>query len=152
MQSIGASVSAVWLYISFAARTLKPEYLLNHVEVFYEPTPRPPELSWLREARSYSLPKESRMLLPKLPPPYTYLDGTTGVVQVSANGVWIISANLCVTSASSAVDHHIKCRAPPRFAAGQHFYRRLRRGYAEVRREELNLRRPAHLRWADKKM
>lgn len=73
-------------YISFAARILKPEYLLNSVEVFYEPTPQPPVLSWLRESRSYSLPKESRRLLPKLPPPYTYLDQTVGVVEVSANG------------------------------------------------------------------
>jgi uncharacterized protein YkwD len=72
--------------ITFAGRMLKPEYLFNSIEVFYEPLPHPPELSWLREARGYSLPDESHVLRPKLPPPFVYADKGVGVVKVEMDG------------------------------------------------------------------
>jgi uncharacterized protein YkwD len=48
--------------LTFTARMLKEGYYLNSVEVFYEPLPTPPEMSWLRQPRSYSWPDESRVL------------------------------------------------------------------------------------------
>ena len=74
--------------ISFVANIINRNYVLNHVEVFYEPLPQPPELSWLRQFRPYSLPNESRMLWPKLLPPLMYADKTRGVVDVSTVGVF----------------------------------------------------------------
>jgi uncharacterized protein YkwD len=72
--------------ISFAAKMLNPDHILNHVEVFYEPLPQAPELSWLRQPRSYTLPSEVRILQPKAPPPFVYADGTRGVIDVSQDG------------------------------------------------------------------
>ena len=69
-----------------SGRLLKSSYLLNAVEVFYEPLPMPPELTWLRQRRSYGLPDESKMLKPILPPPYVYADRVPGVVAVNSNG------------------------------------------------------------------
>jgi uncharacterized protein YkwD len=71
--------------VVFAGK-LKPGQLLNHIEVFYEPLPKAPELSWLREPRSYALPNESKVLRPKVPPPYMYADRTAGVIEVSPDG------------------------------------------------------------------
>lgn len=72
--------------IVFAGRMLRPEYLFSQIEVFYEPLPKRPESSWLQEARSYSLPDESRVLRPKLPLPFVYADKKAGVVQVEMDG------------------------------------------------------------------
>ena len=72
--------------IVFAAKMLKQDYTLNHIEVFWEPPPKPPELSWLREARSYGLPDRSKVLRPKVPPPYTYSDRTRGDVDIVPDG------------------------------------------------------------------
>lgn len=73
-------------HFRFAGKIVNRDYMLNNVEVFYEPLPTPPELSWLREARSYALPNESRVLRPKAPPPFKYLDGTTGIIEVGTDG------------------------------------------------------------------
>lgn len=72
--------------ITFKAKMPKQGYYLNHIEVFYEPLPKAPELSWLRQPRSYALPNESRMLRPKVPPPYMYADREPGVIDVSLDG------------------------------------------------------------------
>jgi len=80
--------------LPFSGKILRREYSLNHVEVFYEPTPAPPELSWLRQTRSYSLPKESRVLRPRLPPPYVYADGAAGMVDVGIDGSFHTSVRL----------------------------------------------------------
>src|ERR1043165_4861863 len=72
--------------IMFAGKMLTPEHLLDSVEVFYEPLPRAPELSWLRETRSYALPAESRVLWPKLPPPFVYADKSVAMVKVENDG------------------------------------------------------------------
>ena len=69
--------------VSFAAKMLKPEFLVSHIEVFYEPLPAAPEMSWLRQPRPYTFPTEVRALKPKVPPPLTYTDGTQGVIEVS---------------------------------------------------------------------
>jgi hypothetical protein len=75
--------------ITFAGRMLRPEYLFSQIEVFYERLPKPPELSWLQEPRSYSLPDESRILRPKLPLPFVYADKKPGVVQVEMDGSFV---------------------------------------------------------------
>ena len=72
--------------IVFAGKVLSRDYVLDQVEVFYEPLPQPLELSWLREPRSYSLPNESRVLRPRVSPPFTYADGSRGVIDVSIDG------------------------------------------------------------------
>lgn len=70
----------------FTARLPREGFFLNTVEVFYEPLPKAPELSWLREPRSYGLPNESRVLRPIVPPPYMYADRQPGVIEISMTG------------------------------------------------------------------
>ena len=72
--------------ITFTAKMPKHGYALNQVEVFYEPLPKAPELSWLRQPRSYGFPNESRVQRPKPPPPYAYADRQPGVINVSLDG------------------------------------------------------------------
>jgi hypothetical protein len=72
--------------LMFTARMPKEGYYLNTVEVFYEPLPRAPELSWLRQARSYGLPDESEVLRPRVPPPLVYADRKPGVIEMSLTG------------------------------------------------------------------
>lgn len=72
--------------LSFKGKISRPDYSLHHVEVFYEPLPTRPELSWLRASGSYALPKDSKVLRPRVRPPLTYVDGQAGVVEVSADG------------------------------------------------------------------
>lgn len=72
----------------FSGKILRKEYTLSHVEVCYEPMPTPPELSWLRQPRSYALPKESVVLRPKLQPPMIYSDGVVGAVDTAMDGTF----------------------------------------------------------------
>jgi uncharacterized protein YkwD len=72
--------------ITVAGRLLKSNDSLNTIEVFYEPLPTPRDLEWLQQPRSYSLPNESQVLKPILPPPYLYADRQPGVVRVEPNG------------------------------------------------------------------
>jgi uncharacterized protein YkwD len=72
--------------LSFSGKIIRRDYWLNHVEVFYEPLPTTPDLNWLRQTRSYSLPTELRVLRPKVPPPMKYADGAPGLVDVSQDG------------------------------------------------------------------
>ena len=68
--------------VAFAGK-IQGNYRFNNIEVHYEPLPEPPDLEWLKASRSYSLPKETRLLRPRLPQPFTYLDGTFGDVEVN---------------------------------------------------------------------
>lgn len=72
--------------ISFRGKIVTRDHVLNNLEVFYEPLPKAPELSWLRETRAYALPQESRVLRPKLLPPLMYADKLPGIVNVSPSG------------------------------------------------------------------
>ena len=71
--------------LSLSGKIIRPEYLFNTIEVFYEPLPTRPELEWLRQPRSYALPKESRVLRPRVQPPFVYPDGNVGTVEVYAD-------------------------------------------------------------------
>ena len=72
--------------ISFRGKILTRDHVFHNLEIFYEPLPKPPELGWLRTARPYSMPAESRVLRRKVPPPLVYADRRPGVVEVSPNG------------------------------------------------------------------
>jgi len=80
--------------ILFEGRMLHSEYRLTFVEVFYETLPKPPALSWLQEARSYSLPDESRVLRPKLELPLIYADKTPGIIDVMPDGSFVAPVTL----------------------------------------------------------
>ena len=72
------------LYLS--GKLLNHNYVLDHVEVCYEPLPKAPDWSWLRQPRSYSLPREFVELRKKVPPPFIYSDGVRGVIDVLPGG------------------------------------------------------------------
>lgn len=72
--------------ITFSGKLLDSDHMLNNIEVCYEPLPGRPELSWLRQSRSYSLPEVSEKLRPRLVPPYMYSDRTVGIIQVLPSG------------------------------------------------------------------
>jgi uncharacterized protein YkwD len=80
--------------VFFSAKMLRPDYLLNYIEVCYEPLPKAPELSWLREPRPYALPDTAKVLRPKVAPPYTYTDRTRGVVEVGVDGSFSVPITL----------------------------------------------------------
>jgi uncharacterized protein YkwD len=80
--------------VQFAGKLLKRDHSLNHVEVFYEPLPKPPELSWLKESRSYELPLHSKALRPKITPPFMYSDRTRGDVNVDLDGSFSVPVML----------------------------------------------------------
>ena len=80
--------------VQFNGRMLKRDHSLNHVEVFYEPLPKPPELSWLNEPRSYDLPNESRVLRPRVDPPFMYADRTQGDVNIDLDGSFSVPVTL----------------------------------------------------------
>jgi uncharacterized protein YkwD len=62
-----------------------PNHLLNGIEMFYEPLPSPPAIEWLREPRSYGLPKVDQRLLPRLPERYFYPDGSNGSIEIDSS-------------------------------------------------------------------
>ena len=72
--------------INFSGKTLNSKHQLANIEVFYEPLPVVPELSWLRQVRSYGLPSESKVLRPKVQPPLMYADRSTGIIDVYPGG------------------------------------------------------------------
>jgi uncharacterized protein YkwD len=80
--------------VLFAGRILRRDHTLNGVEVFYEPLPTRPELSWLQQPRSYGLPEESKPLRPKVTPPYTYTDRTRGEIDLDSSGNFSVPITL----------------------------------------------------------
>lgn len=80
--------------VQFAAKMLKRGNSLNHVEVFYEPLPKPPEMSWLNQPRSYELPHNSKVLRPKVMLPLMYSDRTRGDVDVDIDGNFSVPVTL----------------------------------------------------------
>ena len=80
--------------VAFAGKISRRDHSLNYVEVFYEPLPKAPELSWLNEPRSYQLPAYSKVLRPKVMPPYMYTDRTRGDVEVDLDGNFSVPITL----------------------------------------------------------
>lgn len=80
--------------VNIRGKLLNPKCTFRYAEVFYEPLPLPPDLTWLREPRSYGLPNEYVSLKPKLPDGVYYADGTTGVVDVERSGRFRVPVKL----------------------------------------------------------
>ncbi|HKE58064.1 MAG TPA: CAP domain-containing protein, partial [Pyrinomonadaceae bacterium] len=80
--------------IDFTGRLLRASHVLNQIEVCYEPLPKAPELSWLQTPRSYSLPDESIVLVPKLPPPFSYADRRSGSIDLDPSGRFSVPIQL----------------------------------------------------------
>ena len=74
--------------ISFNGKLMRSDYSLHHIEVYYEPLPTRPELNWLRATGSYALPKDSKVLRPKVAPPQVYVDGIAGVIEIAKDGTF----------------------------------------------------------------
>ncbi len=64
--------------ITLTGKLLNPQDFIHEVDVFYEPLPAPPQMSWLRTPRSLSLPSDYVVLRPKAPAGTTYVDGRLG--------------------------------------------------------------------------
>ena len=64
--------------VVLTGKLLNATHFLHEVDVFYEPLPAPPDLSWLRTPRSLSLPDQYVILRPKAPAGTTYVDGKLG--------------------------------------------------------------------------
>ncbi|HEY6122161.1 MAG TPA: CAP domain-containing protein [Pyrinomonadaceae bacterium] len=62
-----------------SGKVITPELNLAQIQLFYEPLPTPPALSWLQTTRSYGLPDDFVTLRIKLRNPLKYIDGTNGV-------------------------------------------------------------------------
>ena len=72
--------------VLFSGRVLNPENALAGVEIYYEPLPTPPQIEWLRVARSYGMPDERESFHPRLPAGLHYTDGTKGEIEMLAGG------------------------------------------------------------------
>ena len=72
--------------VLFSGRVLNPENELAGVDVYYEPLPTPPQIEWLRVARSYGMPDERESFQPRLPAGVHYTDGTQGEIEMLAGG------------------------------------------------------------------
>jgi uncharacterized protein YkwD len=69
-----------------SGKMLDRRYVVSHVEVCYEPLPKAPELSWLRQPRSYSMPKDCAVMQPRVPPPFIYSDSNRGLIDLWPSG------------------------------------------------------------------
>jgi uncharacterized protein YkwD len=70
----------------FSGQLLDLKYSVQGIDVFYESLPSPPERSWLKTPRPYSLPEERDSLLPKLPENTFYEDGSKGSIEIASRG------------------------------------------------------------------
>src|SRR5262245_19686205 len=69
---------------------LDRRWKLVYAEIFFEPPPAPPELSWLRVARPYGLPPEYKIIRPVAPQGQFYTDGSSGDIKISERGKFTI--------------------------------------------------------------
>jgi len=80
--------------VLFSGRVLNPENVLAGVDVYYEPLPTPPQIEWLRVARSYGMPDERESFQPQLPAGLHYTDGTRGEIEMLAGGSFRVRISL----------------------------------------------------------
>jgi uncharacterized protein YkwD len=64
--------------IKMSGRLLNPKHFINEIDIYYEPPPKPPDISWLRTPRSVSLSNDVVRLRPKALEGMLYSDGTRG--------------------------------------------------------------------------
>jgi hypothetical protein len=80
--------------VLLSGKVLSRKHVLSGADVYYEPLPTPPEISWLRELRSYGMPDGKETLYPRLPEGYSYSDGSSGTIEVDSNGKFRVSIGL----------------------------------------------------------
>ncbi|MFY9569955.1 MAG: hypothetical protein WAV20_00975, partial [Blastocatellia bacterium] len=80
--------------VQLDGKILSRDYRLSYAEVFYEPPPMPPEISWLREPRPYSLPAEYKAIRRVTPTGTEYADGVKGVIETGSGGRFRIPVTL----------------------------------------------------------
>ena len=64
--------------IRVSGRLLNPNHFINEIDVYYEPMPQPPDISWLRTLRSVSFSEDVVRLRPRALNGMVYVDGTRG--------------------------------------------------------------------------
>jgi hypothetical protein len=82
--------------LRFTGRVLNQGQLLYEVILFHEPIPTPPDLAWLRERRSVSLPAPYKVLRRRAPPGTQYVAGGTGEFDCDASGKFHVRVKLNV--------------------------------------------------------
>lgn len=80
--------------VLFTGKLLNAKHFLNHVDVFYEALPAPPELAWLQAPRPVSLPDLHVTLRPKAPEGTFYTDGSRGDFEWSREGNFRVPVKL----------------------------------------------------------
>jgi hypothetical protein len=69
-----------------SGQLLNSRHFLTEIAVFYEPPPKPPDISWLRVPRSVAYPDEVMRLRPRAPNQFLYPDGSHGEFDWNHNG------------------------------------------------------------------
>lgn len=85
--------------VELVGRLLNRNHILQFVDVYYEPLPKPPNERFLATPRSYSLPEEYRTLRPVLPPGVLYSDRVAGVIDLNSTGRFRVAVKLYKESA-----------------------------------------------------
>jgi hypothetical protein len=77
-----------------SGKLLGPNYLVEGLEVFYEPLPSPPTEEWLRAPRSYGMPSQSEYLLPRLSGGMLYMNGGRGDIETGSGNTFRVRVRL----------------------------------------------------------
>lgn len=80
--------------VQLSGKVLSGKQILTGADVYYEPLPAPPEIDWLREARSYGMPEAKDRLYPRLPDRFSYPDGSHGTIEIESNGKFRVNIGL----------------------------------------------------------
>ena len=64
--------------VRVSGRLLNPSHFINEIDVYYDPLPTPPDINWLRVARSVSFSEDVVRMRPRALPGTVYRDGTRG--------------------------------------------------------------------------
>jgi uncharacterized protein YkwD len=80
--------------VLLSGKVLSNRHVLTGADIYYEPLPSPPDIKWLRELRSYGMPEPKDILLPRLPPRYSYPNGSSGTIEIDSSGRFRVSVSL----------------------------------------------------------
>ncbi len=72
--------------VLLSGRVLNQQNEVAGIELYYEPLPTPPQIEWLRVARSYGMPDERESFQPRLANGVLYTDGTKGEIEILSGG------------------------------------------------------------------
>lgn len=80
--------------VTLRGRILNRTYQMTGIDLFFEPPPVPPTIDWLRDPRSYGLPKAHKPYLPRLPAPLLYADGGNGNIEFKSRDEFQVRISL----------------------------------------------------------